>query len=338
MSRLFILPAEKGEGGNSACKIISLPHPSTGVPTRYLVTRSPLAVHELTIIDHPAPHSTLISHDDDQSLSDCLDDDGGGPVAATAATAAAAHESLQTGRDMAGGSIISSSQVCVATPMAAFFFLVRVLVQHESQYRPWEDIFDWLQLETPAYRHIAALLEPELAKITDSVEVTESMQCYRLSRDKLFRLLSGRITRIANNLPAIVRQTHVTNKLAPVRFDETTPDEMYELAKRQVAITILSGYLPSSVAAEFMCGFASEKKVLDDFMSQLKEARAQEMMKQMMVAGVVGNRGKNKFEDEDEALKNKKAAKNGMASNGVKKLKKVDTSGTRKLTSFFGKK
>ncbi|KAK9368171.1 ribonuclease H2, subunit B [Lipomyces kononenkoae] len=328
MPRLFILPTDKGGGGddNSAARsssiIITLPHPSTGVPTRYLVTRSQrlaTAIHEVTIIDHSvAPHSTLIS---EQSLPEDCDD----------------------GEDIAGGCVMSSSQVCIATKVAPFFFLVRVLVRHEPQYRTWEDIFDYLHSETPAYRHIEALLEPELEKITDTIEVTGGgLGCYRLSREKLFRLLSGRITGIANNLPAKLAKTHVTNKLAPVRFDETTPEEMYDLAKRQVAITILAGYLPSSVAAEFMSGFASEKKVLDEFMSKLKEARAQEMMKQkMMVAGAMANNGKHKFEDEDDdskTLKSKKNGKNGMASNGVRKLQKVDTSGTRKLTSFFAKK
>ncbi|KAK9354847.1 ribonuclease H2, subunit B [Lipomyces doorenjongii] len=323
MSRLFIIPAGDGRD-DSVSSIVTLPHPSTAVRTRYLVTRSPLAIHELTIIDHPTPHSTLISH---SSSLDC--DAGPTPLSPVSETSATEEDT---------GCIISSAQVHIATRVAPFFFLLRVLVQHEAQYRTWEDIFDCLRLETPAYRHISALLEPELEKIADTVEPAPGIRCYRLSRDKLFRLLSSRITRMTDKLPEILAKTHVTSKLAPVRFDESTPDEMYVRARRQVAITILAGYLPSSLAKAFVAGFESEKRVLDDYVSRLKEARAQEMMRQMMMAGA-GN-GKRKFEDEDkdEALKNKKTGKNAHASNGVRKLKKADTTGMSKLSMFFNKK
>ncbi|KAK9331494.1 ribonuclease H2, subunit B [Lipomyces starkeyi] len=323
MSRLFIIPAGNGSD-NSVSSIITLPHPSTAVQTRYLLTRSPLAIHELTIIDHPTPHSTLIS---DASSLDC--DAAPTPLSP-------ASETSSTEQDT--GCVISSAKVHIATRVAPFFFLLRVLLQHEAQYRAWEDIFDCLHLETPVYRHISALLEPELEKIADAVEPAPGLRCYRLSRDKLFRLLSSRITRMTDKLPAILTKTHVTSKLAPVRFDESTPDEMYVRARRQVAITILAGYLPSSLAKAFVAGFESEKRVLDEFVSRLKEARAQEMMRQMMIAGA-GN-GKRKFEDEDkdEALTNKKTGKNGHASNGVRKLKKADTTGMSKLSMFFNKK
>ncbi|KAK9373092.1 ribonuclease H2, subunit B [Lipomyces chichibuensis] len=324
MSRLFIIPAGNG-GDNSVRSIVTLPHPSTAVRTRYLITRSPLAIHELTIIDHPTPHSTLISND---SSSDC--DAAPTPLSP-------ASETLPTEQDT--GCIISSAKVHIATRVAPFFFLLRVLLQHQARYRTWEDIFDSLRVETPAYRHISALLESELEKIADTVEPAVGLRCYRLSNEKLFRLLSSRITRMTEKLPAMLAKTHVTCKLAPVRFDESSPDEMYVRARRQVAITILAGYLPSSLAKAFVARFESEKRVLDEFVSRLKEARAKEVMKQMMIAGI-GN-GKRKFEDEDkdEALKNKKTGNNGRhVSNGVRKLKKADTTGMSKLSMFFNKK
>ncbi|KAJ8096823.1 ribonuclease H2, subunit B [Lipomyces tetrasporus] len=324
MSRLFIIPTGNSESTANApiSSIIALPHPSTAVPTRYLVTRSPLAIHELTIIDHPAPHSTLISHPSQSGSDD------------TSTASSPASETSPTEQDT--GSVISSAQMHIATPVTPFLFLLRVLLQHEPQYRTWDDISDCLQLEAPAYRHILALLESGLDKVTDTVEPAAGLRCYRLSREKLFRTLSSRIARMANNLPAILTKTHVTNMLAPVRFDERTPDEMYDRAKRQVAIAILAGYLPASLAKEFVHKFESEKRMLDEFVSGLEKARAQEMMRQMMAAGA-GN-GKRRFEDEDgdETSKNKK--KNANASNGVRKLKKADTTGMSKLTAFFAKK
>ncbi|KAK9319677.1 ribonuclease H2, subunit B [Lipomyces orientalis] len=330
MSRLFIIPTGNSDSiaaNAPISSIIALPHPSTAVPTRYLVTRSPLAIHELTIIDHPAPHSTLISP---PTRSDSDD------TSTTTATSSPASETSPAEQDT--GAVMSSAKLHIATPVTPFLFLLRVLLQHEPQYRTWDDISDCLQLEAPACRHILSLLESGLDKVTDTVEPAAGLRCYRLSREKLFRTLSSRIARMANNLPEILAQTHVTNKLAPVRFDERTPDEMYDRARRQVAIAILAGYLPASLAKEFVSKFESEKRMLDEFASGLEKARAQEMMRQMMAAGAAGNGSKRRFEDEDgdETSKNKK--KNANASNGVRKLKKADTSGMSKLTTFFAKK
>ncbi|KAK9464328.1 ribonuclease H2, subunit B [Lipomyces arxii] len=313
MTRILILPtrSDANSDDESNGSIVSLPHPSSGIATRYFVTRSPLAIHELTVIDDPS-HSMMLSY---TSLD------------------VQPHSQSLPEPDESTGAVLSSSAIYIATPTTAFFFLLPTLVKFEQQFRTWDDIFDDLLTTSLTFRHVASLLESQIAKVTDIEEPAPGLLCYRLSRDKLFAHLSNRAKSMAANLPRNFVRVHITKKLAPVRFDDVVPEDMMLRARLQGAIAILNLNLPAQLASDFQKLYKEDETVLSEYVAELDKARGVEMMKQMMVASNGNKRG---IENEEPDTRKKNAVK--KVSNGVRRLAKADTSGMSKLSTFFTKK
>ncbi|KAK9450694.1 ribonuclease H2, subunit B [Limtongia smithiae] len=319
MTQVIILPATATSGAYAeGSTILSLPHPATSVSTRYLYSPKPRGLYELTLVDHANPHSIILTSELDAS------------------DAKHANNSCPTGTEDKG-SVISSAQICIATIISPQLLLLPVLFRYEAQFRVWEDISDALMRTSASFELILDFLEQHVSTITDIEEPAEGLKCYRLSRPKLFAHFWTRAKRMASHLPDSIVKSQIERKLAPARYDISTPQEMYQAARHQTALTMLAAYFPPQLMTEFLAAHAEEKQKLATYIEELNEQRAEEMMLQSAVSD--RKPAKRKFEDADAAAaaaaKEKATSK---SSKGVRMLNKVDKSGMSKLSTFFKKK
>ncbi|KAK9456927.1 ribonuclease H2, subunit B [Dipodascopsis uninucleata] len=286
--------------------IVQLPHPVTGMSNRYMVTTAPNMIFELTIVGGESLSSIILKPEDGMKGMD--------------------------------GYAISSGEMIVTTPISPVYFLLSTLSRHEQNYRTWEDIEELLLEQSSNYQHILPLLERTIGLVAEEVEPTEGVKCYRLSRAKLFNMLNKKAETMMNKLPSSVERTVIVQKLAPIRFDEPTPEIMYQRARLQLAMDMLLNYLPDVLAKEFKAQKADDFKLLHEFTIELEKSRKIEVMKTMNKM-MHTNGSKRAVENEDEfSQKGKKAKKQNNVSSSARRLQKVDTNGMAKLTSFFKKK
>ncbi|KAK9478292.1 ribonuclease H2, subunit B [Lipomyces japonicus] len=313
MTKVLIVPEFHEENPH---QLISLPHPSTGRLTRYLVGGNPKAVYELTLVQKSRFQSMLIcnSTNTDQGLT--KDDEN------------------SNNNDY--GSVKSSAELVISTLVSPLFFALQVLNKHANQFRTWEDLSDSLLSVSPAFRYIDDLLEQSISLICDIQEPAPGMVCFRLSKEKLFAHLSSKVLKIKSRLPQSVEKQFVTKRLAPVRFDVPTPNEMYDRARSGIATDIVASYLPPGLSEEFMEIGKDEQAKLHEYLASLEKERSIELTKQMFSAGGSGGGVNKRSLEEQEDKPANKPKKKALSINAARK-QKIDTAGMKKMTSFFKK-
>ncbi|EGX92668.1 Ribonuclease H2, subunit B [Cordyceps militaris CM01] len=400
-SKLFILPRSATEDA----RIVSLPHPQNGQPSRYLVCPE-TGLYEFTKVAAPktAPRSWLIASADS-------DKENQGRI-----------ESAET---------VTSAELFVATHVDPLFLLLPALLDDNATKSPTnqkrlflsiEDYLDKLPEKSSNLSEVArwpkmkALLESRLAAICDSVDAgDESM--FRVNEVKLFSVILSKATRLASGgLPASVEEKFVQKALeAPILLRTAsllpgpaagvatalegtgsgTSTPRTETAESQSSVategsTFSAASQPSTaassfseddvavttamtasaevvqlqrlrVAFEFICASYISHAIADRLKQSLSDnatckvdfgplntylMELEKLRKETMATRPTSDfsRKRMRDEEEDEARLEKKRKleeekkKKANASRGVRDLKKVNTTGMKKLSAFFTKK
>ncbi|KAK3191438.1 hypothetical protein K4F52_002649 [Lecanicillium sp. MT-2017a] len=399
-SKLFIFPTKASQES----RIVALPHPRHGRPSRYLVCPE-TGIYEFTKIAAPKlnPRSWLVE----------AKTEAGNSVNGADETGAKAQ-------------IAMGAELFVATHFDPLFLLLPALVDAKSSksgeeqkrlFLSSDDYFDKLPEESSHLSEITrwpntrAMLETRMAAICDSVEAgDESM--FRLNEHKLLSSVLEKAKRFrdaglppsmdekfvqrALEAPIVIRSTAATNgaagasdvdsgvttpktesaesqssadgstfsaasqlSTAATSFTEDASEEnitaaisaspqVLELQRLQVAFDfICSSYIPPAIVEQLKQSLRDSDKcdtdftALDSYSKELERLRSE-----VMATRCVDNFSRKRMRDEedDEARQEKKQKleeekrKKANESRGVRDLKKVNTTGMKKLSAFFTKR
>ncbi|EPS41490.1 hypothetical protein H072_4597 [Dactylellina haptotyla CBS 200.50] len=243
--RVFILPAGEGSDGSAISHtILSLKHPNTGVPTRYLLhhppksegTSTPFLYEILKIANQISePRSWLMTPDlpplklpkelekersDEGEDGDSKDNADGG------------KEEPQDPPDRKGDKsslVIKDAHLFLTTPVDPIYLLLSYLTSDKTsrnflsfddlleshpEFSTWTKIF---KLHPPAEK----LLQSRLLPICDTVEAGDEVM-YRVNNKKVIDLLVSRVESVAKVLPPSLTNL-ITRKLSkPLSLQAST--------------------------------------------------------------------------------------------------------------------
>lgn len=396
--KLFILPSK----ASAESRIVTLPHPRNGRPSRYLLCPES-GIYELTKIAAPKtdPRSWLVEQKDGANSSS------------------------------ASAQIVPNADIFVATSLDPLFLVLPSLTsvpnskdssEQKRLFLASDDHFDKLPSDASHLSEVLRcpntrkLLESRMSAVCDTVEAgDESM--FRLNEGKLGSIIWTKAKRLSEegSLPSSIEEKFVKKALeAPMLMtrrdikasDSSIPDQTdsgistpktdntdsqsstatndsgvsatsgastaatsvggdeptgeslsnalqasQEILRQQRLRVgfefICSSYLPVAVAQQIKDSAAKDLKIagdfssLDDYIVKLNKARSD-----AVAARSAGDfsRKRARDEEEDEARLEKKRKleeekkRKANESRGVRDLKKVNTSGMKKMSDFFKKK
>ncbi|TQV97439.1 Ribonuclease H2, subunit B [Cordyceps javanica] len=400
-SKLFILP----RSATADARIVSLPHPLSGQPSKYLVCPE-TGIYEFTKVAAPktSPRSWLI---------------------------ASTNSDKENQSRVENAETASSADLFVATHIDPLFLLLPALIDAKAAksstdqkrlFLSIEDYVDKLPGESSNLWEVArwpktrALFEFRVAAICDCVDAgDESM--FRVNEEKLFRVILSKATRLASGgLPASIEEKFVQKALeAPIllrnasniaspsagvatapegaesgtstpktestesqsstatdgstfsavsqpstaasSFNEddvavttamTASAEIVGLQRLRVAFDyICASYIPQAIAETLKQSLNDKATCKTDFMPlNAYVTELEKLRKETMATRSTGDfsRKRMRDEEEDEARLEKKRKmeeekkRKANESRGVRDLKKVNTTGMKKLSAFFTKK
>ncbi|RPB01988.1 hypothetical protein L873DRAFT_570354 [Choiromyces venosus 120613-1] len=193
---IFLFPSPPS---STELKIITLPHPRTLVPTRYLVHPTQ-GLHEITKLTAPtsAPRSWLL---------------------------APPSELSSPPKWLGNGQILQDGSMYICTPMDPLFVLLPRLFPADAadaitRFLPIEDLFEEITREREEDEGWdwelvikSQVTEKRLAAVCDSVDVGDE-KAYKPSREKLMKVLGGKCVRMAKGgLPASMEEGFVQKPL-----------------------------------------------------------------------------------------------------------------------------
>lgn len=359
--RVLIVPQPTPEHPDTST-IITLPHPRTSIPTRYLVHPTK-GLHEITKIPSTtaAPRSWLL-------------------------TANGAPDQWP-----AAGHVVSAGDLYISTPIDPLFLLLPLLLPAEHskitpRFRPLDDVVEalangghWSAVTRPGSA-VRKQLEARIRAVSDSVDVGDE-KAYRVSIEKAMGVLATKCEAMTRGgLPKSLEEEFVVRPLVspvtaeslgrdngdgkPTTTTTTTtavevrggadeeapskdaPSQITHLLRIRVASQFLSSvYLPPHLASQFLTHLASTHdnfSTLDAHLESLKKLRND------AAAARSGDFSLKRSANDDEAadtraekkrkLEEEEKRKKKNVSHGVKVLSKVNTRGMAKMTSFFKKK
>ncbi|KAF8444176.1 ribonuclease H2, subunit B [Terfezia claveryi] len=229
--KVFILPTPTPDANLT---ILTLPHPATQAPTRYLLNSS-TGLHEIKKLSYPAstPRSWLATPSSSSSSSTTT------TTLATATEQSSPHGSgsesgLGSGW-LSNGQILPASALYLCTPLDPLFLLLpHLLATATKRFLPLDDILDpllsqnfhWNKLLLPPGNQTEKLIHARIKAVCDSVDAGGQLS-YRLSQDKLLHVLAKKCLRIAKHgFPSSLEEEFVKKVLAkPIGAEIRTPSE-----------------------------------------------------------------------------------------------------------------
>jgi len=187
-------------------KIITLPHPRTLVPTRYLVHPAQ-GLHEITKLTAPTstPRSWLLTPPSEPSSPP---------------------------KWLGNGQILQDGSMYICTPMDPLFMLLPRLFPADAadainRFLPMEDLFEEIAKEEEGDWGLVVrsqVTEKRLVAVCESVDVGDE-KAYKPSREKLMKVLDGKCIRMAKGgLPTTMEEEFVqkplTRPMAEIMADE----------------------------------------------------------------------------------------------------------------------
>ncbi|KAF8420606.1 ribonuclease H2, subunit B [Tirmania nivea] len=352
--RVFILPAPARPSGLA---VVTLPHPATQAPTRYLLDAA-AGLHEIRKLAYPvaAPRSWL------------------------AVPAVQQQQQAAPGAGWLGaGQALPASALYLCTPLDPLFLLLPHLLAAASRhFLPLDDILDPL-LAAPGPFHWRKLLHPpgcatdmlvraRISAVCDAVDAGAETG-YRLSHSKLLGVLAKKCLRIAaRGLPRSAEDEFVRRALAlpigagtrpPASTTQTEGEEtatqeptaatgppppIVHLHRLSLSLSLLAPYLPPALpplleahlaALHDPAPLTAYLSTLSALKSDLSFTRAGDYSLAPGGGGDLAEGSRRRKRAEAEGDEEKKRKKN--VSGAVRKLAKADTKGMMKMTSFFKK-
>ncbi|KAI5815721.1 ribonuclease H2, subunit B [Pyronema omphalodes] len=195
--KVVLLPSTTS---SETLKIFTLPHPRTKTLAKFVIHPTS-GLHELTAVSTPSsqPKSWLITSEDSTDNS---------------------TEWINEGQ------LISEGTLYIATPFDPLFLLIPLLLPEStkkqlSSYLPLQDLLDSLELleQGSDFSALTALgniththISRRLQSICDSVDAGGE-PAYRVSQDKVLKLLAKKCVKMAENLPSSLEEEYVKKPL-----------------------------------------------------------------------------------------------------------------------------
>jgi len=322
--KVFILPDQL----STEARIVSLPNPATSTLNRYFVCPA-TGFYEFTKVAAPRkePRSWLLVGDED--------DTNGGKT----------------------GYVSENADAFVATPMDPLFFLVLLFPTQADtgMFRMEDDLVETLgesskELGTLIQRPpLRRLLLRRLEQASEVRQVGDET-LYRPDTTRLLEILMGKTEKMVSTSawPTSMEETHVQRPLeVPLEgvHADAVSENITKLMRTRVALEFLiSSYLPP-LLRKYVQTLVSTTLFapLDEHLKKVAESKAKAQALTSLSDNISRKRSGMDDDEAADARAEKKRKKDEeelrkkTESRAVKQLKKVDTSGMKKLSSFFGK-
>ncbi|KDQ57843.1 hypothetical protein JAAARDRAFT_130393 [Jaapia argillacea MUCL 33604] len=248
----------------------------------------------------------------------------------------------------------ADGKLLVMTPMDPAFLLIPILRSIHStegklaSFRPMEDIFDDATQKVVGEAQSATLKDPSMAlslsdlerltslncmkdamkRICEYKEVTPEIIVYRYSPTKLVEYLRTKVTRLSK--PEVFEGSKTLLRgLAKEGLMEDGKEGLLESARTKAACNLISQYIPTDIHVDLLATYDFTN--LDKYLQSLQaEAEALSVSN----TNATRTKGKGKKAEQEEGKKRKAPVK---GSHSVEQLKKVNTRGMAKLSTFFQK-
>lgn len=260
--------------------------------------------------------------------------------------------------------VIADGKMLIMTPIDPMFLLLPLMqISHPTQkdgtlgtLRQLDDIFEDAATKLSRVSETDANKDPSLkvseqdilfiltlncvreaARLICEVnDLTPELAVYRYDPERVIKVLQKKVEHLAQ--PAILDRTRtVVRSLAKDGLMEDGQEELLELGRKKAACEILSQYLPSDIYAKLLATY--DFSTLETYTNAIREAdaaitAANETTNGSKKGKKKGTATANQEKKEDTASKKRK----GASSQGVDRLKKVNTDGMKKISSFFVQK
>ncbi|KAJ4350110.1 uncharacterized protein N0V89_008731 [Didymosphaeria variabile] len=331
--KLFVLPKDT----SLKSRIVTLENPANGAPSRYYFCPS-MGFYEFTRIAAPKKDCKSWLITPNKTTDNELKDQHAKEETTT--------QEMDTGAGLGGGYVTNKADIFLATPIDLLFVVLPALApkagakQGEKQhFLSFEDHLDTLasisrqwKVLLSQHQDLKDMIERRMATVSDTVTAGgETM--YRLSHEKLIKVLTKKAERMcAKGLPPSMEE----------KFIKTVLEVPVMNVLRSDTFTTTSTPAPSdtqTTTSSPIPDFSS----LDTHLASLAKLRAEALALRSISDNISRKRGHDEDEgaimerEEKKRKKEEEEKKKKGESRAVKQLKKVDTSGMKKLSSFFTK-
>ncbi|GMM37603.1 hypothetical protein DASC09_049280 [Saccharomycopsis crataegensis] len=248
-------------------KIISLPHPRTSSPVKYIFNSSTL--YELRQIQGSNPHlkdSQRLETEDGSAIKSLL------------------IESSTPGNHT--GLIIEDPSVYVTSPFNPVYLLISFFVAKKyhlsdtTRFISLEDLVDSMEsqdkFEPMAVKLPMGILEDGLSKICESIEENGDT-FYKFSMKKTLEFLQHKTNKLKSleeeKFPKSILQKLIIPLVTPADSTSSTPPEILDAAKLKYSISLIGSYLPQVIVNELAKSFKEDLTKLDEYLQQQKQIK-----------------------------------------------------------------
>ncbi|KAH9858715.1 ribonuclease H2, subunit B [Lenzites betulinus] len=292
-------------------RILRLPHPRTGVPSMF--------------IPHETPQSSIIT--EIQSVSPPN------------------RRSWFTQEE-----VVEDGKLLVMTPVDPAFLLIRLLQGTapidgtSGNYRPLDDVLEDAAVKASSssteggvapvssddivYLSTMRCIHAAMRRICEFKDITPEITVFRYSSERVQECLRGKVARLSNQGTSELSRT-LNRNLAKEGLLEDGKEELLASARARIACDLVSQYLPRDVYEKLKSSY--DFVALDAHMKVLKDESV--AVAKANMSAVEAKEAKEIKTATADAKKRK-----AKGTHGVEQLKKANTKGMAKLSSFFQKK
>ncbi|TBU33816.1 ribonuclease H2, subunit B [Dichomitus squalens] len=297
---------------DSGLCFLRLPHPRTGIPSLFLPYGIPgeqeSTILEVQAVEPPNPRSWFLREE-----------------------------------------VVEDGKLLMMTPIDPAFILIPLLrvtlpTDGPGNFLPPEDLIEDAANKLPSAHSGKSLSANDVVRLSslrcihaamrhvcDFKEISPEITVYRYSAERVQTYLRSKVERLSHKDVSEMSRT-LTRSLVKDGFMEDGKDELLKAARLRTACDLVSQYLARDVYEQLLSSF--DFAALDTHMKVLKdEAMA---IAAVNMNAVEAKESKSEAKDSKDAGSDKK--RKSRESTGVEKLKKANTKGMAKLSTFFQKK
>ncbi|CAA7261686.1 unnamed protein product [Cyclocybe aegerita] len=303
-------------------QILRLPHPRTGLPSLFLPLEHLQSRSSVDFSDAGVLEIQAVCPPDERSW-------------------------------IVGEEVVADGKMLTMIPIDPAFLLLPILQTTQPldgssvQFRTLDDLFEegTKKFETslqergkttaPRTQDIHRLCSLEctrkaLSRLCEVKEISPEIIVYRYSPAKFLKYLRAKVAYLESSVVLDKSQTVIRN-LAKEGLMDDGREDLLRLGRTQACCDLLSQYLPPETYATLLASY--------DFSSlqKLIQANRDEALTAAAVAAPPAKGKGSKVDIKVATATNGKKRKATKASQGVEKLKRVNTTGMAKLSSFFAK-
>ncbi|EIM82893.1 uncharacterized protein STEHIDRAFT_171042 [Stereum hirsutum FP-91666 SS1] len=247
--------------------------------------------------------------------------------------------------------VLADGKMLVTTPIDVAFLLIHILRCLDStNFRPLDDVLEEaaskILQSTPAsddpsssirQNDIMSLASLDctaaaMRRMCDTQDITPEISVFRYSPDKALKYLTAKVTRLSKAEITEQSRTIVRNMAKDGLMDDGK-ESLLEVGRLKAACDLVSQYLPGEVYKALLATYDFSQ--LDEHLQSLQAEAAALALASVPPTGTKSKKGGAKNTEDEDGKKRKAKAK---TTHGVEKLKKANTTGMSKISTFFQKK